>query len=105
VAIKVQSMKLILQKNIPALSGKSREERAEIIVPLAKTDSKLKSYRNLFVGIFIFTPAFITAFYGSQGTFITTIFASALVVIITSAFLQLFYFNPRLKEILEDKSV
>ena len=100
-------MKLILQKNIPALSGKSREERAEIICPLAKTDSKLKFYRKIFVGIFIMTPASVTAFYGGLGRLSATagMITCILIVIITSAFFQLFYFNPRLKEILEDKSV
>jgi hypothetical protein len=97
-------MKPTLQKNIPALSGKSREERAEIICPLAKTDSKLKFYRKIFVGIIIFSPAYVTAFYGSRGTLTAAFFTGAFIAVTTSTFLQLFYFNPRLKEILGDKS-
>jgi len=99
-------MKPTLQKNIPALSGKSREERAAIICPLLETDSKLKFYRKFFVGIFILTPASVTAFYDGLGRLSATagMITCVLIVIITSAFLQLFCFNPRLKEILGDKS-
>src|ERR1700733_1806119 len=93
VTIKVHSMKPILQRNIPALSGKSREERAEIICPLLKTDSKLKFYRKLWLGIFIFTPASVTAFYDGLGRLSATtgMITCALIVVITSAFFQLFY--------------
>jgi hypothetical protein len=98
-------MKPTLQKNIPALSGKSREECAAIICPLSKTDSKLKFYRKLWLGIFIFAPAYVAAFYGSHETLTTAFFAGAFIAVIASTFLQLFCFNPRLKEILGDKSV
>ena len=98
-------MKPTLQKNIAALSGKSREERAAIIWPLSETDSKLKFFRKLWVGIFIFTPASVTAFIDFHGTLATRFFLSAFIVIIASTIFQLFCFNPRLKEILEDKSV
>jgi hypothetical protein len=97
-------MKPILQKNIPALSGKSRGERNAIVVPLLEIDSKLKFYRKIFVGIIIFSPAYITAFYGSRGTLTAAFFTGAFIAVTTSTFLQLFYFNPRLKEILGDKS-
>jgi hypothetical protein len=99
-------MKLTLQKNIPALSGKSRQECAEIIYPLAATDSKLKFYRKIFVGIFIMTPASVIVFYDGLGRLSATagMITCALVVVIISTFLQLFCFNPRLKEILGDKS-
>jgi hypothetical protein len=98
-------MKPTLQKNIPTLSGKSRAERSEIICPLLERDSKLKFYRKIFMGIIIFTPAYIAAFYGSRGTLTAAFFTGALIAVITSIFLQLFCFNPRLKEILKDKSV
>ena len=97
-------MKPTLQKNIPALSGKSREERGAIFWALMKTDSKLKFYRKIFLGMFIATPIFMSSFIDSHVTIMIEILIIAFVVIVTSTFLQLFCVNPRLKEILEDKN-
>jgi len=93
-------MKPTLQKDIPALSGKSREERAAIIRPLLETDSRLKFYRKIFIGIFIFTPVFMSAFVDSHVTLTTRLSIIVLIIITASTFLQLFCFNPRLKGIL-----
>ena len=98
-------MKLTLQKNIPALSGKSREEQGVIFWALMKTDSKLKFYRKIFIGIFIATPVFMSSFIDSHVTLAVEIFTIASIIIFTSTFLQLFCVNPRLKEILEDKNL
>ncbi len=98
-------MKPILQKDIPALSGKSREEQTAIFWTLMETDSKLKFYRKIFLGIFIATPLFITSFIEAHVTIMIEILIIAFIIIITSTFLQLFCINPRLKEILEDKII
>ena len=98
-------MKPTLQKDIPALSGKSREERGAIFWTLMETDSKLKFYRKIFLGIFIATPLFMSSFINSHVTIMIEILISTLIIIITSTFLQLFCINPRLKEILENKNV
>jgi hypothetical protein len=96
-------MKPTLQRNIPALSGKSREERAAIVCPLLETDSRLKSYRKIFIGIFIFTPVFMSTFIDSHVTLTVRISVIAMIIIATSTFLQLFCINTRLREILENK--
>jgi hypothetical protein len=95
-----QDMKPILQKDIPALSGKSREELAAIVCPLLETDSRLKFYRKIFIGVFIFTPVFMSTFVDSHVTLTVRLSIIILIILATSAFLQLFCINPRLKDIL-----
>jgi hypothetical protein len=101
-------MKPAFLRNIPALSGKSREEIDAIICPLFKTDSKLRFYRKLWILMFIIPAPFFTFFHFSLAS-IATLFllflTGALIAVITITLITLFCVNPRLKEILEDKSV
>jgi len=101
---KVQNMKPTLLRSVPALSGKSRKERAVIIRPLYETDSKLKFYRKLWIGTFLFIGPFIASLYGSHVSITTAILTGALIGIIIPTLIQLFCVNPRLKEILEVKT-